>query len=226
MFPLALIVLGIAVLLFGNRLAILGAAVGGLLGVVLLRFFPDAVLSTQLLIVLGLAVAGFFLAAFARGVIEVVILVIGALAGAAVVLGLLDLFKVDQGILNWLLAVVGAVIGLMVIRRSRRGDRDWGMIILADLVGALLILRGLTLWFPSLSDTFLSTVILLGLLVLGFVFMGGYLGRRKAAAPAAAVPPAKAAPPPAAAPVVPPVVEPTHVEPPMEPPAKPPDSVA
>lgn len=210
MYPFVVIALGIAVLLFGRRLAILGAAVGGLLGVVLLPLFDNPTLTTQLLVVLGLALAGFFAAAFARGVIEVVILVLGALAGAAIVQGLLSLFNIDQGLLNWLLAVLGGVIGLMVIRRSRRGSRDWGMIILADLVGALLILRGLGLWFPALRDTTWATLILLALLVVGFIFQGGYLDRRKAAAkapataaapavaPAAAAPPTtSAAPPPA-----------------------------
>lgn len=232
MFPLLVIALGVAVLLFGNRLAILGAAVGGLLGAVLLQLFDNPTLTTQLLVVLGMALGGFFLAAFARGVIEVVILVIGAMAGAAIVLSLLDLFNIDQGLVNWLLAIVGGVIGLMVIRRARRGDRDWGMIILADLVGALLILRGLVLLFNIERNTVLYTVILLGLLILGFVFQGGYLGRGKAAKPAPAAPapaPAKAAPPPAPKPAAapPPAAVPPMPDPsPAEPPAKPPDSVA
>ncbi len=197
MFPLALIALGVAVLLFGRRLAVLGAAIGGLLGVALLQFFDNPTLATQLLVVLGLALGGFFAAAFARGLIEVVILVLGALGGAAIVLGLLNLFRIDQGLLNWLLAVVGGVVGLMVIRRSRRGSRDWGMIILADLVGALLIVRGLGLLFPAMQNTMWITLALLALLVVGFVFQGGYLDRgKKAPAPAAAPPPAPPAPPP------------------------------
>ena len=81
MFPILLIVIGIAVLLLGQRLAVLGAAVGALLGVVLLRLFPGT--SDPLVhfgVVLGLALVGFFAAAFARGIIDVVILVLGALA--------------------------------------------------------------------------------------------------------------------------------------------------
>ena len=227
MFPWILIVLGIAVLLFGNRLAILGAAVGGLLGAVLLQLFPDATFATQLLIVLGLALAGFFAAAFARGVIEVVILVIGAMAGAGIVLALLDLFSIDQGILNWVLALAGGVIGLMLIRRSRRGPRDWGMIILADLVGSLLIVRGLTSVLPQLRDTTIATVILVALLVVGFVYQGGYLKARKAAKP----PVTTAAPPPvsAATPPVPPAPPPvTSSSPAAAPPAppEPPDATA
>lgn len=201
MYPFVVIALGIAVLLFGRRLAILGAAVGGLVGVVLLQLFPEASTTTQLLIVLGLALGGFLAAAFARGIIEVVILVLGALGGAAIVLALLNLFNVDQGLLNWLLAVIGGVVGLMVIRRSRRGSRDWGMIILADLVGALLILRGLVLLFDLQRNTTLYTLLLLGLLAVGFIFQGGYLDRRKAATtPAATTPTASATTPPAESP--------------------------
>ncbi len=142
MFPILIIVLGAAVLAFGRRLAVLGAAVGGLLGVVLLRLFPGSSdLLIQIGIVIALALAGFFAAAFARGIIDVVILVLGALAGAAIVLGLLDLFGIDLGLMNWLLAVVGGVVGLMLIRRSRRRSRDWGMVILAGLIGGLLVTR-------------------------------------------------------------------------------------
>lgn len=240
MYPFIVIALGIAVLLFGNRLAVLGAAVGGLVGVVLLQLFPEATLTTQLLIVLGLALGGFLAAAFARGVIEVVILVIGALGGAAAVLVLLNLFNVNEGLLNWLLAIVGGVVGLMLIRRSRRGSRDWGMVILADLVGALLILRGLGLLFPTLRETVWSTLILLGLLVAGGIYQGGFLNRRKAARPAPAKPVAKAEPkveakvptapvtpiPPASSELpaspVPPVTPVPPPVPPM-PPAEPPD---
>ena len=39
MFPVMVIALGIVVLVFGKRLAVLGAAVGALLGVGLLRLF-------------------------------------------------------------------------------------------------------------------------------------------------------------------------------------------
>lgn len=221
MYPFVLIALGIAVLLFGKRLSILGAAVGGMVGVVVAQFFPEATTTTQLVIVIGLALAGFFAAAFARGIIEVVILVIGALGGAAFVMALLNLLNIDQGLLNWLLALVGGVIGLMLIRRSRRGSNDWGMVILADLVGALLILRGLVLLFNLQRDTLLYTLILVGLLAVGFIFQGGFLNRRKAAAPPpAAVAPKAVEPPPAP-------VEPSTVEPrAMEPPTKPPDAVA
>lgn len=176
--PIILIVVGIIVLIFGRRLAILGAAVGALVGFLILQLFPSITeLGVQLLIVLGLALAGFFAAAFAKGIIEIVILVIGALAGAAVVLGILNLFNLDLGLLGWLLVVIGAVIGFMLIRRSRRGSRDWGMVILASLVGALLIARGLTQLIPALQDTLISTIVFVAALAFGIIYQGGYLSR-------------------------------------------------
>lgn len=184
MFPILLIVVGALVLLFGSRLSVLGAAVGALLGVILLQLFPEgSELWVQLAVVLGLALVGFFAAAFARGIIDVVILVLGALAGAAIVLSFLDLFSVEPGLLNWLLAVVGGVVGLMVIRRSRKSTKDWGMIILAGLLGALLVARGLILLIPSLAGGVIATLIVVVLAGAGIAYQGGLFGGRKAAPP-------------------------------------------
>lgn len=184
MFPILLIVVGALVLLFGSRLSVLGAAVGALLGVILLQLFPEgSELWVQLAVVLGLALVGFFAAAFARGIIDVVILVLGALAGAAIVLSFLDLFSVEPGLLNWLLAVVGGVVGLMVIRRSRKSTKDWGMIILAGLLGALLVARGLILLIPSLAGGVIATLIVVVLAGAAIAYQGGLFGGRKAAPP-------------------------------------------
>src|SRR4051794_34999715 len=55
MFPIVLIAIGVAVLAFGKRLAVLGAAVGALLGVVLLHLIPgSSSLLIQLAIPIGL----------------------------------------------------------------------------------------------------------------------------------------------------------------------------
>lgn len=187
MFPILVILIGIAVLVFGKRLAVLGAAVGALLGVGLLSLFStsgDPIL--QLAVVGLLAVLGALLGGFARGIVDIVILVLGALAGAAIVLGFLDLFNVGPGLLNWLLAVVGGVVGFILIRRARKGSQDWGIIILASLIGALLVTRGLTELLPSLKGSLLATVIVLVLAGVSIAFQGGFLARRKAAAQAPA----------------------------------------
>jgi hypothetical protein len=175
MFPILVIAIGIAVLLFGKRLAVLGAAVGAIFGVALLRLFPGS--SSPLLaflIPLLLAVIGFFVAGFAKGIINIVLLVLGALAGAAIVLVFLDLFNIDTGLLDWLLAVIGGVIGIILVRRFQ----DWAMIILAGLVGGLLVVRGLTVWLPFLEGA-LGTLLVLVLAGGAIVYQGGFLSGRK-----------------------------------------------
>jgi hypothetical protein len=177
MFPILLIVIGIAVLAFGKRLAVLGAAVGALLGVGLLRLFPG---ESGPLLTLGipivLAVIGFFGAGFAKGIVDIVLLVIGALAGAAIVLGFLDLLQIDNGWLDWLLALVGGVVGLIMIRRFK----EWAMIVLAGLVGGLLVTRGLTVWLPFLEGG-LGTLLVIVLAAGGIAYQGGFLTGRKSA---------------------------------------------
>lgn len=184
-FPVLVIAIGIAVLVFGKRLAVLGAAVGAIVGVALLRLFNVPITDLwALLIPIALAVIGFFAAGFAKGIINIVLLVFGALAGAAIVLSFLDLFNVSFGLLDWLLALVGGVIGLVLIRRYK----DWGMIILSGLIGALLVTRGLTVWLPSLQGA-LGTLIVIVLAGGSIGYQGGLIGGRKAAPQATSAPP-------------------------------------
>jgi hypothetical protein len=212
MFPLLLIVVGIAVLLFGKRLSVLGAAVGALLGFVLVGLLPNPELWLQFVSVVGLALVGFFMASFARGIIDIVILVLGALAGAAIVMAFLNLFNIDWGIGNWLVALVGGVAGFILIRSTRDNRNDWGMIILASLIGALLVTRGVTSLIPSLRDTLFTSLLLAALFAFGMIYEGGLLSGRKEKKAAAEVPPAPkpAAPVP---PVTPPVTPPATSEP-------------
>ena len=135
----------------------------------------------QLAVVGLLAALGFFVGVFAKGLVAIVILVLGTLAGAAIVLGFLDLFNMDLGLMRWLLAAVGGIVGFVLIRRARQGSQDWGMIILAGLVGALLVTRGLTILLPSLQGL-VGTLIVIVLAGVSIAYQGGYLGKRKAAA--------------------------------------------
>jgi hypothetical protein len=100
-FILALILIGagIAVLALGSRLAVLAAGVGMLLGVGLIHLLPGAQDSgvwligpVALAIVFGLGVG------FMKGLVNLIILSIGVLAGAAVALALLDLFGLNGGL--------------------------------------------------------------------------------------------------------------------------------
>lgn len=175
MFPILLIAIGAAVLAFGKRLAVLGAAVGALLGIGLLQLFPGSSAPLlQLAIPTGLAVLGYFGAAYAKAFVDIVLLVIGALAGAAIVLGFLDLFHITLGWLQWLLVVGGGVVGLIMVRRFK----DWAMTILAGLVGGLLVTRGLSIWLPILEGA-LGTVVVIVLAGGGIAFQGGLLGKHK-----------------------------------------------
>lgn len=181
MFPFLAIAIGIVVLVLGKRLAVLGAAVGALVGLGLLKLFPgiDNTI-VQLVIVGGLAVLGAIGGGFAKGFVSIIVLVIGALAGAAIVLGVLDLFNIDAGLLKWVLVILGGAAGLVLIRRARRGDRDWGLIILAALVGSLLVARGLSILLPNF-DNLVRTLIVLVLAGGSIVYQGGVLGKPKAA---------------------------------------------
>lgn len=85
MFPIMVIAIGVAVLVFGKRLAVLGAAVGALLGVGILSLFPgQSSPLLELAIPFLLAVIGFFAAGFAKGIVNIVLLVLGALAGVGI----------------------------------------------------------------------------------------------------------------------------------------------
>src|SRR5215204_1283450 len=106
MFPVLAIAIGLAVLAFGKRLAVLGAAVGAILGVALLRLFSISV-TDNLLLALAipgvLAALGFFAAGFVKVATAVVLPVLGALAGAGIVLVFLDILGIDTGLFDWVL---------------------------------------------------------------------------------------------------------------------------
>lgn len=176
MFPILVIAIGIAVLALGKRLAVLGAAVGAIVGVAILSLFN---ISTEnillaLLIPGGLAILGFFAAGFAKAIIKIVLLVFGALAGAAIVLVFLNLFNVPTSLLSWGLAFIGGIAGLVLIRRFD----NWGIIFLSGVIGALLVTRGLTIFLPSLQGA-IGTLIVLVLAGGSIAYQGGFLGGRK-----------------------------------------------
>jgi hypothetical protein len=173
MLSILVIAIGIAVLAFGKRLAVLGAAVGALLGVALFSFFPQTNAWVQLLVVILLAVIGFLLAGFAKAIVDLVLLVLGVLAGAAIMLAFLELFDLQGGLVGWLLVLLGGVAGLILVRRFK----DWAMIILAGLIGGLLVVRGLSEWFPSLDGT-LGTLVVLVLAGGSIAYQGGWLRQR------------------------------------------------
>jgi hypothetical protein len=172
---LGLILLGLVILVFGTRMVILGAGVGALLGIGFLRILPGTQESALWLIIpIGLAILFAFGAGIAKGMVSLVTLALGALAGGAIALAVLDLFGLDLGLTNWIIALVGAVIGAGLMSRFK----TWAVIILASLVGALLSVRGLQMLVPAVQGIWSS---LIGLVLLGggIVFHGGFFGKRK-----------------------------------------------
>jgi hypothetical protein len=124
-------------------------------------------------VVILLAVIGFLLAGFAKAIVDLVLLVLGVLAGAAIMLAFLELFDLQGGLVGWLLVLLGGVAGLILVRRFK----DWAMIILAGLIGGLLVVRGLSEWFPSLDGT-LGTLVVLVLAGGSIAYQGGWLRQR------------------------------------------------
>jgi hypothetical protein len=172
---IGLILLGLVVLVFGTRFILLGAGVGALLGIGLLQLLPGTQESALWLIIpIGLAVLFALGAGFAKGMIGLITLALGALAGGAIVLAVLDLFGLDLGFTNWILALIGAVIGAGLMSRFK----NWAVIILASLVGALLAVRGLQMLIPAVQG-FLASLIGLVLLGGGIAYQGGFFGKRK-----------------------------------------------
>ncbi len=163
-FAIAIIIFGFCVLWFGKRLVILGAGVGALLGIAILRILPGSQESWLWLILpVGLAIFFALGSGIAKGLISLISLALGALAGGAIVLAVLDLFGLDMGLVNWVLALIGAVIGAAIMNRFK----DWGILILAAFVGALLSVRGLQMLVPAVQGWLASLI--------GLVLFGGAL---------------------------------------------------
>ncbi len=173
-FGLLIFVFGLLLLTVGNRLAVLGAGVGALLGLAFLVFLPGAQDNLLWLVIpIGLAIVFALGSGLAKGAINLVTLALGALAGGAVILAVLDLFRLDFGLVNWLLALVGAVVGAGLMAKFK----DWGVIILASLVGALLCTRGLQMMVPTLSEM-LASLVGVVLLVGGIIYQGKLFGKK------------------------------------------------
>lgn len=178
MFPYLLIALGLVVLAFGSRFAILGATVGAILGVALLRLLPwDQSFWLTLLVTSGLAALFFFGSGMAKGAVDRLTLILGAVAGAAIALNVLDLFRLSFGLFDWILAAVGAGVGAVLVI----GFKQWAIIILAGLVGAMLTMRGLSALLPWL-DGLLATSLVLLLGAASIAYQSGFFKRTRSQA--------------------------------------------
>src|SRR4030042_4425724 len=87
------IVLGLMILGFGRRLWLVGAGVGAVVGLALLRFLPGAQDGwLGFIVIFGLAILFALGSGIAKGFIGLITQAFGALAGSAIVLVLLALF--------------------------------------------------------------------------------------------------------------------------------------
>lgn len=170
-----MIVIGAIVLAYGPRLVILGAAVGALLGFAILRYLPLGFLGGWgILIPLAIAVVFAFGGGLMRGMIRLFMVALGAVAGIAIVLGVVQLFGIGNIWIDLMLAFIGAIIGAFLISRFR----DWAVYVMSGFVGALLILRGVQVFLPGFDGIF-ALLVGIALAALGIAFQSGYLGMKK-----------------------------------------------
>ena len=162
----AIIALGIVVLLFGRRMALLAGGAGALLGIGILTFLPGLQDGFgAVLLVFGLAIAAGLLGFFAKGLSRLIVMIIGFIAGGGLVLAGLDALGIDLGLMAFVVASVGGLIAAVLANRFF----DWTVIVLAGLVGAALTMRGLQLLMPSL-DGWIGLTIGVVLAVVGIVY--------------------------------------------------------
>ncbi len=183
---LILLGLGVVVWLFGNRMWLLGAGAGALLGYGLLRLFPSITDGTLgLLIVIGMAILFGVLGFIGKAFAKIIAWVIGFVIGGGLALAFLGLLSVTPGILDWILALVAGAVVAVIFGRFL----NWGLIIFAALLGSMLMIRGVTVAFPTLLDGTLGTIIVVALTAVG-IFYHYRQSKPKSSAPAAPATPA------------------------------------
>ena len=181
---LILLVLGVFVWLFGNRMWLLGAGAGALLAFGLLGLFPGMAAGTLgLLIVIGAAILFGVLGFIGKAFAKIIAWIIGFVVGGGVALGFLDMLGMS-GFVAWIVALIAAAVVALIFGRFL----NWALIIFAALLGSMLIVRGFLIAF---SQTQVSTIGSLGVIVLAAVGIFYHYRQNK---PKAAEPPAAAAP--------------------------------
>jgi len=161
--------IGAAVLLFGRRLFWLCvAAVGFAAGVEIaphLVHEPSPVLALTVALVLG--VIGALLALFLQ---KIAIAVLGFLAGGKLAGAIGAAFFVQYAQHSTVIFVAGGIIGAILLLVLF----DWALIVVSSLIGAHLIQSAIVL--PPSG----STILLIGLTIIGILIQGASLRRSKA----------------------------------------------
>jgi hypothetical protein len=164
---LTLLAVGIVVWLFGNRMWLLGAGAGALLGFGLISLFHGTYDSwLSFIIVAGMAVVFGVLGFIGKAFTKIIAMVLGFIAGGAVVIGFMNLLGISVSFWSWIFALVGGLIGAFLFNRFV----DWGLIFFASVLGSMLVVRGaMEAFLPSLNGTYGSLVIVV-LTVLGIFY--------------------------------------------------------
>jgi hypothetical protein len=155
---LILIVLGVAVWLWGNRMWLLGAGAGALLGYGLLDLFPSLASGNMgLVVVVGLAVLLGVLAFLGKAFAKMVAIVVGFVIGGGVAMAFLGMLGLDAGVTIWVVAALSGLVVAVLFARFL----DWALIIFASLLGSMLVVRGATAAFPDILSGVMGTAIVL-----------------------------------------------------------------
>ncbi len=164
---LTLLAVGIVVWLFGNRMWLLGAGAGALLGFGLISLFHGTYDSwLSFIIVAGMAVVFGVLGFIGKAFTKIIAMALGFIAGGAVVIGFMNLLGISVSFWSWIFALVGGLIGALLFNRFV----DWGLIFFASVLGSMLVVRGaMATLLPSLNGTYGSLVIVV-LTVLGIFY--------------------------------------------------------
>jgi len=166
--PIAGIVVGVLILFFGRRLFwLFVAAVGFWIGFELTPYLlqhPPPWLAIVVAVFLGVigAVLAFILQ-------KVAIAIAGFLVGGHLATALLAAFVHTPPQQSWIAFVIGGILGAILLLALF----DWALIFFSAIAGAELIVRHIHL--PATG----TTVVFLGLAVLGIVFQAALFGRRR-----------------------------------------------
>jgi hypothetical protein len=168
--PLASIIVGAFILLFGRRLFwLFVAAVGFWIGFELTpHLVPNPAPWLALAIGLVLGLVGAVLAFIVQ---KVAIAIAGFLVGGHIATALLAAFVAVPPQQSWITFVIGGILGAMLLLSLF----DWALILFSAIAGAELIVRHVHL--PASG----TTILFLALTICGIVFQAALFGRRRAA---------------------------------------------
>jgi len=164
--PIAVILAGSCLLLFGRKLFWLFVGVSGFLAGIFLvrRFFGGQ--SELATLVVGI-VAGLLGACFAIFLQKMAVAIAGFFAGGYLAVDIVDILGSTHPQFTWLVFLIGGILGAVLVL----GLFDWALIILSSLLGASLITRA---FHPAAS---IASLVLAGLCIAGIAVQAGLLHR-------------------------------------------------